>query len=58
MLPDYLYASLAYQPRANDKMFILWSLRAPLHTSLLLKCAALYGILPSGGIPNMEGGAI
>ena len=31
------------------------SLRAPLHTSLLLKCSALYGILPSGGIPNMEG---
>ena len=22
MLPDYLYASLAYQPRANDKMFL------------------------------------
>ena len=21
MLPDYLYASLAYQPRANDKMY-------------------------------------
>ena len=28
-----------------------------LHTYLLLKCSALYGILPSGGIPNMEGGS-
>ena len=35
MLPDYLYASLAYQPRANDKMFILWSLRALFYDLIL-----------------------
>ena len=28
-----------------------------LHTYLLLKSSALYGILPSGETPNMEGGA-
>ena len=28
MLPEF-YVGLAYQPMANDKMFILWSLRDP-----------------------------
>ena len=33
---------LCHQPRDNDKMFILWSLRAPFHIPLLVGRSMIY----------------
>ena len=48
---------LCHQLRDNDKMFILWSLRAPLHTSHLLKNMSLCAILLPGNIPQYGRGS-